>query len=154
MANPKDSGWLVALHHGDLSRWNMCWQGRNCLAFDWEPRREETLACLVVDTRTDSGRRVKSKMDPLRAKRTVSKCTRSCLPANLGESAPEIAALSALNTPVSCYPSRKPDAYGRYERWLTTFMEAPLCSHKAPKLGAPTLVLELLSDRSQGSTTV
>jgi hypothetical protein len=93
-------------------------------------------------------------MNPLQAKRAVSKCTGFSLPANLGESAPEIAALSALNTPVSCDPPRRPDAYGRYERWLTTFMEAPLCSHKAPKSGTPTLVLELLSDRSQGSTTV
>src|SRR5215213_11612568 len=112
----------------------MCWHGRYCLAFVWEPRREETLACLVVDTRTDSGRRVKSKMDPLRAKRTISKCTRSCLPANLGESAPEVATLSALNTPVSCDPPRKSDAHRRYERCLTTFMEAPLYPHKASKL--------------------
>ena len=93
-------------------------------------------------------------MNPLQAKRAVSKRTGFSLPANLGESVPKIAALSALNMPVSCYPPRKPHAYGRYERWLTNYMEAPLCSHKAPKLGAPTLVLELLSDRSQGSTTV
>jgi len=81
---------------------------------------------------------VKSKMDPLRAKRTVSKCTRSCLPVNLGESAPEIAALTALNTLVSCDTPRRPDAYGLYERCLTTFMEAPLCPYKAPKLDTPT----------------
>jgi hypothetical protein len=82
--------------------------------------------------------RVKSKMDPLRAKRTVPKCTRSCLAANLGESAPEVATLSALNTPVSCDPPRKSDAHRRYERCLTTFMEAPLYPHKASKLDAPT----------------
>jgi hypothetical protein len=41
---------------------------------------------------------LKGKMNPLRAKRAVSKCTRFCLPANLRRSAPEIAALSALNS--------------------------------------------------------
>jgi hypothetical protein len=41
---------------------------------------------------------LKGKMSPLRAKRADSKCTRFCLPANLGGSAPEMAALSVLNS--------------------------------------------------------
>jgi|SRR5215208_5732550 len=41
---------------------------------------------------------LKGKMNPLRAKRAVSKYTRFFLAANLGRSAPEIAALYALNS--------------------------------------------------------
>lgn len=40
---------------------------------------------------------LKGKMNPLQAKRAVSKYSRFCLAANLGRSAPEIAALYALN---------------------------------------------------------
>ena len=75
-------------------------------------QKRGNLAYLAVDIPSDQGPGLKGKMDPLRAKRTVSKRTRFCLPANLGETASRIAALSALSTPVSCDPPRKCDVTG------------------------------------------
>ena len=124
VAELEDSAWPVALHHGDLSPWNMRWQGRNCLAFDWEYGREEGLAYLELAHAPAQVAGLIRKTDPLRAKRDVSEYMRRCLPARLGRFAPAVTALSALSALVSWYPPfREPDAYAR---WLTTFVEAPV----------------------------
>jgi hypothetical protein len=124
VANLDDSEWPVALHHGDLSPWNMRWQGRKkCQAFDWEHGREEGLAYLEAAHAPIQAAGLVRKTDPRRAKRAVSEYVRCCLPPRLGRFAPAMAALSALNILISWYPPRKPDAY---EQWLTTFAEVSL----------------------------
>ena len=122
VADLGDSEWPVALHHGDLSPWNMRWRGKKCLAFDWEHGSEEGLAYLEVAHAPIQVAGLVRKMDPLRAKRGVSEYVRGGLPARLGRFAPVMAALCALSTLASWYPPREPDAY---ERWLTAFVEAP-----------------------------
>jgi hypothetical protein len=123
VADLEDSEWPVALHHGDLSPWNMRWQGSNCLAFDWEHGREAGLAYLEVAHAPIQVAGLIRKTDPLRAKHAVSEYVKYCLPLQLSRFSPTIAALSALSTLVSWYPPRRPDAY---ERWLTSFVEAQL----------------------------
>jgi hypothetical protein len=122
VADLEDSEWPAALHHGDLSPWNMRWQGSSCRAFDWEHGRESGLAYLEAAHAPIQVAGLIRKTDPLRAKRAVSGYVGYCLPPELGRFAPTIAALSALSTLVSWYPPRRPDAY---ERWLTSFVEAP-----------------------------
>jgi hypothetical protein len=123
IADLEDSEWPVALHHGDLSPWNMRWQGRNCLAFDWEHGREEGLAYLEMAHAPIQVAGLIRRTDPLRAKLAVSEYMKRCLPAQLSRFAPTVTALSALSALVSWYPPfRQPDAYAK---WLITFAEEP-----------------------------
>ena len=116
------SEWPVAWMHGDLSPWNMKWWHGNYLAFDWEYGRQTGLAYLEAPHALIQVAGVIRGTDPQRAKRTISNTLRAYLPDRYGGFASQIAALSALNMLVSWYPPRTPDDY---ERWLTTFVEAP-----------------------------
>jgi hypothetical protein len=120
MADLEDSEWPVAWHHGDLSPWNMRWEGRNCLAFDWEHGNEEGFAYLEMAHAPIQVAGLARKTDPLRAKLAISEYMKWSLPAQLSRFAPTITALSALSTLVSWYPPRKPDSFAK---WLITFVE-------------------------------
>ncbi len=123
IANLDDSEWPVAWMHGDLSPWNMHWWRGDYLAFDWEYGREAGFAYLDAAHTLIQFAGLIQHTDPRQAKRTISNRLRAFLPAQLGKYAPAIAGLSALNMLVSWFPPREPDAY---ERWLGTFVEAPL----------------------------
>ena len=117
------SEWPVALMHGDMAPWNLhLWRGR-CMAFDWEHGRETGFAYLDVAATLIQVASIIRRDDPGKAKRSVSRGLRDCLPVGSGKFAPALASLSALNMLVSWYPPRTPDAY---EKWLGAFIRMPV----------------------------
>jgi len=117
----QDSEWAVAWHHGDLSPWNMRWNGGACRAFDWEHGANDGFAFMEIAHAPIQVAGLARKTHPLRAKRLVSQYVADALPEQRARFAPALTALSALTTLVSWYPPRESDAFAR---WLTTFIEA------------------------------
>lgn len=117
------SEWPVAWMHGDMAPWNLhLWRGR-CMAFDWEHGREIGFAYLDAAATLIQVASIIRRDDPGKAKRSVSRGLRDCLPVGSGKFAPALASLSALNMLVSWYPPRTPDAY---EEWLGAFIRTPV----------------------------
>lgn len=118
----ESSRWPVAWQHGDMAPWNMHWWRGRCLAFDWEHGKEKGFPYLDAAAALIQVSTIIRRMEPRRAKSSVSEGLREALPASYARFAPEIAALSALDMILSWYPPRPPDAN---LRWLEEFIEAP-----------------------------